>query len=215
MKRKITVEKDAVNSSFLERRSFLQASSAALVVLSTASLRAATPPIGFVIMAAGTSFIVREGSDLAALRGERLLLEDVARTQEESRLDLQLGRGTRIRLGSKATLKIDRFVAGIDAAVTLTDGPTFVARDRAAEPTFKIKTPYALLAARGTMFFAGPSAGAFGVFVQEGVVEVRTRKGSVRLRGGEGTDIKTPGDPLSPVKRWGAQRIQAALASVE
>ena len=44
-----------------------------------------------------------------------------------------------------------------------------------------LHTPYGLIVARGTEFFAGPSEGAFGVYVEHGLVTVRTRAGAVRL----------------------------------
>ena len=70
------------------------------------------------------------------------------------------------------------------------------------------------MAVRGTRFFAGPSNNLFGVFVARGVVTVSAAGQQVTLREGEGTDIASPGAPPTPVKRWGAERIRAALASV-
>jgi ferric-dicitrate binding protein FerR (iron transport regulator) len=120
----------------------------------------------------------------------------------------------RIKLGSRAQLKIDRFVARASADVELLDGPVFIDHRPAAEPGITLTSPYALIAARGTGFFAGPSAGMFGVFVYNGSVDVRTRAGGVRLRAGEGTDIAAPGAAPTPPKRWGHGRIEAAMISV-
>ena len=47
-----------------------------------------------------------------------------------------------------------------------------------------VATPFGLIAARGTKFFAGPSQGTFGVFVEHGLVTVRTRVGAVTLTNG-------------------------------
>jgi hypothetical protein len=77
-----------------------------------------------------------------------------------------------------------------------------------------VKTPFAIIAARGTTFWAGPSNDVVGVFVQEGVVGVRNRGGSVTLRAGQGTDLTAPDVPPTPPKAWGEKRIAAAMATV-
>jgi ferric-dicitrate binding protein FerR (iron transport regulator) len=170
--------------------------------------------VGAVMSAAGSAFLERSASRVHAAGGAEVLLDDLALTGEDSRLDLRIGRATLIKLGSRSQLRIDRFVAGASAAVELLDGAAFIDHGPGAEPGFTLTSPYALIAARGTGFFAGPSAGVFGVFVYKGRVDVRTRAGSVRLRAGEGTDIAAPGAAPTPPKRWGAARIEAALISV-
>jgi ferric-dicitrate binding protein FerR (iron transport regulator) len=170
--------------------------------------------VGAVMSSAGSAFLERSASRVPAAGGADVLLDDLALTGEDSRLDLRIGRATRIKLGSRSQLRIDRFVAGASADVELLDGPAFIDHRPGAEPGFTLTSPYALIAARGTGFFAGPSAGVFGVFVYNGRVDVRTRVGSVRLRAGEGTDIAAPGAAPTPPKRWGAARIEAALISV-
>jgi hypothetical protein len=47
-----------------------------------------------------------------------------------------------------------------------------------------------------------------------GSVAVTSAGQQVILREGEGTDVVSPGAPPTPVKRWGQERIRAALASV-
>jgi ferric-dicitrate binding protein FerR (iron transport regulator) len=170
--------------------------------------------VGAVTAAAGSAFLERSASRIPAAGGADVMLDDVALTGDLSRLDLLLGRATRIKLGARSQLRIDRFIAGVSADVELLDGPAFVDHRPGAEPGFTVTSPYALIAARGTSFFAGPSAGVFGVFVRDGRADVRTRAGTVRLRAGEGTDIARPGAAPTPPKRWGQPRIAAALASV-
>jgi ferric-dicitrate binding protein FerR (iron transport regulator) len=154
----------------------------------------AVEAIGEVGILAGKCFS-RAGNSVAA-KGVPVLLDDAALTGDESRLDLQLGRSIRIN----ASLKIDRFIAGHNDTLTLDRG--VVERWKGADPKFEVKTPYALLAARGTEFFAGPSKGLFGVFVKLGIVEVKARQATVSLNAGQCTDFKEPGDPPSPPKLW-------------
>jgi ferric-dicitrate binding protein FerR (iron transport regulator) len=175
---------------------------------------AAAEAIGEVAGSRGNAFLSRDAGNEVAAKGAPVLLDDTALTGDESRLDLKLGQATRLRLGANAKLKIDRFIAGRDAEITLAKGPLVVEHSKGAEPKFEVKTPYALLAARGTEFFAGPSKGVFGVFVKSGIVDVKTGQGTVRLKAGEGTDFAAPGDPPSLVKKWAPARVDAAMWSV-
>jgi ferric-dicitrate binding protein FerR (iron transport regulator) len=128
---------------------------------------------------------------------------------------MRLGRDTTIRLGEQARLKIDRFLVDAGGEMTLRSGPLLFDRPpRSARAGVQIRSPFALIAVRGTQFFAGPSNERFGVFVAHGSVVVTSAGQQVILREGEGTDFVSPGTPPTPVKRWAPQRIRAALASV-
>jgi hypothetical protein len=50
--------------------------------------------------------------------------------------------------------------------------------------------------------------------VARGAVDVRAAGRTVRLRSGEGTDIRAIGAAPGPVKRWGAEKIGRAMALV-
>jgi ferric-dicitrate binding protein FerR (iron transport regulator) len=140
------------------------------------------------------------------------LSEEVA-TGVASRLGMRLGRDTTVRLGEQARLKIDRFLVDAGGEMTLRSGPLlFDGQPRRAG--VQVRSPFALIAVRGTRFFAGPSNDRFGVFVVRGSVAVTSANKQVILRQGEGTDIASPGMPPTPVKRWAPERIRAAIASV-
>ena len=76
------------------------------------------------------------------------------------------------------------------------------------------RTPFAVIAARGTRYFVGPSADVIGVFCESGSVSVRNNGGRVTLRAGEGTNLTSPDVAPTPAVEWGAPRIEAAMASV-
>jgi ferric-dicitrate binding protein FerR (iron transport regulator) len=78
----------------------------------------------------------------------------------------------------------------------------------------QIQTSFGLIAVRGTRFFAGQSAGVFGVFVERGRVAVSAAGTEVLVRAGQGTNIAHPGDAPTPAAPWGGARIRAALESV-
>jgi ferric-dicitrate binding protein FerR (iron transport regulator) len=71
-----------------------------------------------------------------------------------------------------------------------------------------------VLAVRGTQFFAGPSNGVFGIFVQRGTLEVSAAGATVTLSAGQGTDIRAPGAAPSQPVNWGKPRIDAAYESL-
>jgi ferric-dicitrate binding protein FerR (iron transport regulator) len=146
-------------------------------------------------------------------RAASIFLGDEVATGVASRLEMGLGRDTRIRLGEQARLKIDRFLVDAGGEMTLRSGPLLFDRPP-RRAGVQIRSPFALIAVRGTRFFAGPSNDRFGVFVARGSVAVTAAGQQVVLREGEGTDIVSPGTPPTPVKRWGPERIRAALASV-
>jgi ferric-dicitrate binding protein FerR (iron transport regulator) len=175
----------------------------------------AAESVGSVVNGIGSAVLVRSTKRIPAAKGADVILDDLAVTGELSRLELQLGAGTHIKLGASTTLSIDRFIAGDRTNhVGLRKGAAFVDRPPDAEPNFSMSTPYALIAVRGTRFFAGPSNGVFGVFVQQGQVDVRTRWPTIRLTAGEGTDIAFPGACPTAPARWPDPRVAAAIASV-
>jgi ferric-dicitrate binding protein FerR (iron transport regulator) len=143
-----------------------------------------------------------------------VFLGDEVATGIASRLGMQLGQDTMVRLGEQARLKIDRFLVDAGGDMTLRSGPLLFDRPPGLAPAVVIRSPFALIAVRGTRFFAGPSKGRFSVFVARGSVAVISAGQQVIVREGEGTDFISPGTPPTPVNRWGSERIRAALASV-
>ena len=77
-----------------------------------------------------------------------------------------------------------------------------------------VRSPFGLMAVRGTRFFAGPSNGVFGVFVERGSVLVVGVQTAVLVTSGFGTNIARPGAEPTDSAAWGAARIANAFASV-
>jgi FecR-like protein len=77
---------------------------------------------------------------------------------------------------------------------------------------FRVITPQAIAAVRGTKWAVDAAEGKTSVFVVNGRVAVGRRTGShtVTLGAGEGVDVEQ-GAPLT-VKRWKAERVSALLA---
>ncbi len=140
---------------------------------------------------------------------------DLIRTETNSGLTMRLGKATMGKLGALAKFRIDKFVVDAGGVLDLDQGPLVIDRDdNAKNERLRVRSPFCLIAVRGTMFFAGPSKDVFGVFVGRGVVTVTGGGRTVTLRRGEGTDIAEPGDAPSQPKMWRPERVAAALASV-
>jgi hypothetical protein len=145
-----------------------------------------------------------------------LFVGDLIVTGAASALALRLGAATLVRLGAEAQLRIDRFLVDAGGVLELARGAMVFDRDEAAPKSdFAVRSPFGLIAVRGTRFFAGPNNGVFGVFVDRGEVTVIGSGSAVQVRAGFGTDIAAPGgDPTDP-HPWSAARIQRAFADVQ
>jgi ferric-dicitrate binding protein FerR (iron transport regulator) len=144
-----------------------------------------------------------------------VFLGDTLKTGESSRLAVLLAEKTRLRLGAETTVTVDQFIAEAGGDLSLGSGALLIEEPPDALPKgLTVQSPFALIAVRGTDFFAGPIEGVFGVFVQNGSVDVTAGGTTVRLAAGEGTDIAEAGGPPGPVKKWGKAKIDKALALV-
>jgi hypothetical protein len=140
---------------------------------------------------------------------------DTLMTARKSRLRANLGSTTSLRMGAETRVKIDYFIVDAGGELTLGSGALLLdAPSGEFEKGLAVESPFALIAVRGTRFFAGKIDGVFGVFVASGSVNVTAGGQTVRLRAGQGTDIARAGGPPGPVKTWGQPKIQKALALV-
>jgi hypothetical protein len=156
------------------------------------------------------------GSALRELAPNALVfVGDTVATAAQSAIALRLGSTTLVRLGADARLRIDRFLIKAGGVLDLAKGPMLFERDPAAGAAeTAIRSPFGLIAVRGTRFFAGPSNNVFGVFVFRGEVTVVGQYTSVQVLPEFGADIAAPGEEPTPPHRWALARIKAAEASV-
>jgi hypothetical protein len=145
-----------------------------------------------------------------------VFIGDAVGTGVQSALSLHLGEATKVKLGAEARLLIDRFVVNAGGVLVLERGGMLYGHDASdGWSNVTVRSPYGLIAVRGTRFFAGPSDGVFGVFVESGEVRVVGVNTAVALTAGFGTNIARPGDEPTPPAKWGAARIARAMASVD
>jgi ferric-dicitrate binding protein FerR (iron transport regulator) len=170
---------------------------------------------GAVVAASGTSTGQLGGEKRNLAVGEPVFIDDTLTTSAGARLAARLGEATKLSLGERTRVRIDKFLVDRGGELVLERGAILFDRpdDKPSGP-LNITTPFGLIAARGTKFFAGPSAGVFGVFVEHGLVTVKTRGGQVSLTNGQGTNLKSRSAAPTPATNWGDVRIAQALASV-
>jgi ferric-dicitrate binding protein FerR (iron transport regulator) len=147
-------------------------------------------------------------------RKSPLYLGETINTGVQSRLRAVLARKTSLRLGANTKVRIDQFLVNTGGELVLDSGALLIDVSSKLSKKLEVQSPFALIAVRGTRFFAGPIDGIFGVFVARGAVDVTAGNRTVRLKTGEGTDIARPGDEPGPVKKWGKPKIGKAMALV-
>lgn len=197
------------------RRLALAVASIAACALFAAAKADAADAAGAVEELRGNAFADSSQQHRALDRASPLYVGDRVSTGAASRLTMRLGTDTTIKLGENTQLVIDKFLADSGGEVTLESGPVLFDRPPGARRIpMQIRSPYALIAVRGTQFFAGPSNGVFGVFVQNGTLEVSGAGSTVTLSVGQGTNLKAPGAAPTPPVDWGQSRVDAAYASV-
>jgi uncharacterized membrane protein len=200
------------------RRTLLVGAAASLLAApatpAAAQNAAPDPAAGQVESVRGEPFAERTNARRALGPAAEVFVGDLVQTDQKSGVVMKLGTTTTVKLGGAARFRIDKFVIGAGGTLDLERGPLIIDRDDPSrKENLQVRSPFGLIAVRGTMFFAGPSDGVFGVFVGRGAVSVSSGGRTVNLHPGQGTNIARPGDPPSDAKPWGDSRIKAALAS--
>ena len=147
--------------------------------------------------------------------GSDILVGDMVITAAESHVGMKLGTATAVNLGAETQLRIDRLVGNGGGTFELAAGAALIDRPEAdRKEVLQLRSPFGLIVARGTKFFAGSSYGVFGVLVLRGEVTLTAAGQTVVLRTDQGSDIRKPGHFPSAPRRWSSDRVAAALASV-
>lgn len=175
-------------------------------------VRAAPQRAGVVKTIHGDCFARSGAAQRALVPSADIFVGDLVGTGTASSLALLLGEATTVRLGPEAQLRIDRFLVNAGGVLTLDKGAVLYDHDAKDGPdNMVVRSPFGLIAVRGTRFFAGPSNGVFGVFVERGEVMVVGVSTAVTVTAGMGTNIATSGaEPTLPTV-WGQPRIAAAM----
>jgi len=163
----------------------------------------------------------RAGSARDLQAGQPLFFRDAIKTGPGARFVGKLDDGTVLTLGEKGKLTIDDFVynpnvQGGKLVVSVAQGAFLFVGGKIEAPTggnVDIKTPVGTLGVRGTTVWGGRIDGGFGVLVLKGEVWLKTKRGTVDLKEGEGAMVYGAHAPTSPAP-WSADRTKRAVASI-
>jgi ferric-dicitrate binding protein FerR (iron transport regulator) len=167
---------------------------------------------------------VKTANDIeTAIRtGAPLANNDLVATGGKSFASMLLGSDTTIIMGENTEVLLDSFLAEQGGTIELVSGDMVFDRPEGTPKIdLTIRTTFGQIGVRGTKFFTGKSRGNFAVFVEHGLVEVKSGDSIRKVAAGEGVDIATDaktrslfGGDMSETKKWGKGRIEEAYKSV-
>ena len=194
---------------------------AALVVLAAGN-PAASETIGQVTRTQGQAMAIVKGDNRTLAVGSIISHDETLKTFADARLEVRLVDGTVLTLGENATLRMSEMVfnqAGqanqlavfAEGAFRMITGSL----SKSAGANVRVNTPVAVLSVRGTDVWGGPIDGAYGVFLVDGEVTVRTVGGEVTLNApGTGTNILDASAAPGEVRVWPQDKVDRAVATV-
>ena len=179
--------------------------------------------IGTVSRIQGEASGVLGGATRALGLNASVFLNEVVSIGAKARLEVTFKDNTRLTLGEKTNLTLDKFVFNpaarrgrigfrVSGAFRFLSGQV----SKLARSDVSVTTPFATIGVRGTEFWGGPiDDQALGVFLIEGAVRVSNAVGAQNLnRPGQGTNIARSGAAPGPVTLWSADKVNRALATV-
>jgi ferric-dicitrate binding protein FerR (iron transport regulator) len=154
--------------------------------------------------------------------GASLVNNDLVTTGEKSFVSMTLGTDTKIIMGEKTEVLLDSFLAEQGGTLELVSGDMVFDRPEGRPKIdLTIRTTFGQIGVRGTKFFTGRNRGNFAVFVEHGLVEVKSGETVRKVGAGEGVDIASDsktrslfGADISDTRKWGKGRIEEAYKSV-
>jgi ferric-dicitrate binding protein FerR (iron transport regulator) len=195
---------------------------AGLLALLPAMPVSADTEIGKIVDAKGD--VLRTQNDIEAKirSGAPLANNDLVTTGSKSFASMTLGTDTKIIMGEKTEVLLDSFLAEQGGTLELVSGDMVFDRPEGKPKIdLTIRTTFGQIGVRGTKFFAGRNRGNFAIFVEHGLVEVKSGDTLRKVGAGEGVDIASDaktrslfGSDISDTKKWGKGRIEEAYKSV-
>ena len=168
--------------------------------------------------------VMRTQNDVESLIkiGAPVANNDLVATGSKSFASMLLGTETKIIMGENTEVLLDSFLAEQGGTIELVSGDMVFDRPEGTPKIdLTIRTTFGQIGVRGTNFFVGKSRGNMAVFVEHGLVEVKSGETLRKVGIGEGVDIagdsKTRslfGGDVSETKKWGKGRIEEAYKSV-
>lgn len=182
----------------------------------------ASNEIGKVLDAKGNVMRTQNDVEAAVRSGTPLANNDLMATGAKSFASMTLGSDTKIIMGENTEVLLDSFLAEQGGVLELVSGDMVFDRPEGAPKIdLTIRTTFGQIGVRGTKFFTGTSRGNLAVFVEHGLVEVKSGQTLRKVGAGEGVDIASDaktrslfGGDMSETKKWGKGRIEEAYKAV-
>jgi hypothetical protein len=213
------------SSISMSRRAFVLGGATLVAGLSALHPARAATQAGSVADITGEAFAEAERQRRKLAASNPIHLGEKVETAAKSTVGLRLEHGLGVRLGGEGVVTVDSLTDEGGGKLSLNAGPLLLDRSAPAakrtnagreDPSLlRVETPYGVITVGGdTRAFIGPSREVYGVFVDRGSVTVVAGGQRVRLKQGEGTDIRTMSSRPTPPARWKSERIRDALDSV-
>ncbi len=195
---------------------------AGTLALATALPARAADAIGQMLDVKGEVMKTQNDIETLVKTGAPLVNNDLVATGKASFASMLLGKETKIIMGEKTEVLLDSFLAEQGGTLELVSGDMVFDRPEGTPKIdLTIRTTFGQIGVRGTKFFVGKSRGNFAVFVEHGLVEVKSGKSRRKIGAGEGVDIASDaksrsmfGGDISQTKKWGKGRIEEAYKAV-
>jgi hypothetical protein len=184
---------------------------------------AAQQAIGAVSRIQGQASGAHRGDTRTLSLKTSIFLNEVVSTGEAARLELTFTDNTRLTLGEKAKVTLNRYVFnaaagrgtikfGVVGAFRFVSGQM----SKLANSGVSVVTPVATIGIRGTEFWGGPiDDQVLGVFLIAGAVSVSNVAGEQILsQPGQGTNIARSGAAPGQVTFWPPDKVDRAIATV-
>jgi hypothetical protein len=184
---------------------------------------AAQEAIGAVSRIQGEASGTRGGATRALAVNAAVFRNEVVSTGNAARLEITFADNTRLTLGERARLTLDRYAYNPGAGrgtirFRVAGAFRFLSGQVSKLPRsdVAVTTPFATIGVRGTEFWGGPIDNqVLGVFLIEGAVSVSNAAGRQLLnQRGQGTNIARRGAAPGPVTLWPQDKVNRALATV-
>jgi len=137
---------------------FLALMLSSLVAMDAPVLAQQAPPAGRIKVAAGSTFVVRQGQTMPAQVGQVVFEADGLRTAGDGRLGVTLNDDTRLSLGPNSEIRLDRFLYApaegrLGFVLRVVSGIVAYVSGRIAKlspDSIRLETPSAVVGVRGT-----------------------------------------------------------------
>ncbi|MCI9879702.1 FecR domain-containing protein [Methylobacterium goesingense] len=194
---------------------------AALSLAALAPAQAAPQQVGVVAKVDRQAVASQAGQARDMAPQGPVFFKDMIRTGAESRLEAKLADDTVLTLGENGKITVDEFVykpgaQGGKLALSVARGAFLFVGGKIEGPSggnVAIKTAVGTLGVRGTTVWGGAIDGGYGVLVLDGEVVLKTKRGSVLMRKGEGTMVYGGRAPEAAAP-WPEDRTKRAVATI-